>query len=334
MMKLELIDRYLYAVASHLPEDIREDVKRELKANIEDMLPDSPEEADIKEVLKKLGNPSKLANEYRPVKRYLIGPGLYDNYLSVLKLVIIIVASIMAAIAVVEGLVKPTSGSTFIGVSIKISIDMILAVIEGAMQAALWVTVTFVIIERAGVTEGEMTFGKKEWSPEDLPPLSALKKENISRGETVFEMICLVFFVSLIAFKPQLIGVYIKEQSGLTLSASFFVTERLRFYLLMIIVLAFAAFCILIYKLIIRRWTLPLAIVNAIHNISASVLVCILIADSSLINPDFMAKLAVLIKSSLEDVNGWVQNSLWVTAAIFVFISIRDSISSFVKLKE
>jgi hypothetical protein len=333
-MKLELIERYLYAVASHLPEDIREDVKRELKANIEDMLPDNPGEADVKEVLKKLGNPSILANEYRPVKRYLIGPGFYDSYLSVLKLVITIVASVLASIAVVEALIKPPADNTFLQVGINIFTNIIAAAVEGSMQAAIWVTITFVLIERAGAIEGQMPFGKKEWSPEDLPDLSVLNKRKISRGETIFAMIGLVFFVSVITFKPQLIGFYTKDQSGLVLEASVFVSERLRFYLLMIILLAFAAFSILIYKLIVSRWTLPLAIVNAIYNIAASVLVCVMIADSSLINPDFMTKLAATTKISLMVINEWMQKSLWITGTVFVAIGIWDSISAFVKLKE
>lgn len=38
MKTMNLIDRYVYAVTERLPEDIRDDVSRELRANIEDML--------------------------------------------------------------------------------------------------------------------------------------------------------------------------------------------------------------------------------------------------------------------------------------------------------
>ena len=38
---MKLIDRYIYAVTSYLPEEAREDVGKELKSNIEEMLPDN-----------------------------------------------------------------------------------------------------------------------------------------------------------------------------------------------------------------------------------------------------------------------------------------------------
>jgi len=84
---MTLIDRYVYTVTERLLEQTRDDVSMELRANIEDMLPENATESDVRTALEKLGNPIRLANEYCEVKRYLIGPGLYDKYISVLKLV-------------------------------------------------------------------------------------------------------------------------------------------------------------------------------------------------------------------------------------------------------
>jgi hypothetical protein len=85
---MNLIERYLYAIKKYLPEEIREDAGKELRANIEDMLPVDYTDDDVYQVLMNLGSPRKLANEYNSQKRYLIGPGYYDNYISVLKKVI------------------------------------------------------------------------------------------------------------------------------------------------------------------------------------------------------------------------------------------------------
>ena len=46
-----LIERYVYDVARRLPEKDREDVKKELRANIYDMLPENANDEAIKKVL-------------------------------------------------------------------------------------------------------------------------------------------------------------------------------------------------------------------------------------------------------------------------------------------
>jgi uncharacterized membrane protein len=86
---MNLIDSYLHAVTENLPETTREDVISELRANIYDMLPCDYTENDVREVLVKLGNPVRLADDYSERKKYLIGPALYDSYLSyITKLVV------------------------------------------------------------------------------------------------------------------------------------------------------------------------------------------------------------------------------------------------------
>jgi hypothetical protein len=67
-----MIERYLYDVTKRLPEDIREDVRIELRSNIEDMLSDDPNDEEIERVLLELGSPAKLAVKYHPNPRYLI----------------------------------------------------------------------------------------------------------------------------------------------------------------------------------------------------------------------------------------------------------------------
>ena len=53
---MNLIDRYVYSVAEYLPGRAN-DVTRELRSNIEDMLPENHTEEDVYRVLEELGNP-------------------------------------------------------------------------------------------------------------------------------------------------------------------------------------------------------------------------------------------------------------------------------------
>lgn len=332
---MKMIDRYVYAVTEHLPQDTREDVSLELRANIEDMLPDDPTESDVYIVLTKLGNPANLANEYSQQKRYLIGPNIYDSYFSVLKLVIGITAIVFISLTLLEWVFAPPVEGTLTQMLTRFFIDIVTALTDGVLQAALWVTLTFVILERSGVSEGSLPFIKKKWTPEDLTSMSVSEKGRISRIETGFSMFCTVFFTALLCFNPLLIGIYTKADRGLTLIAPLFVIERLRSYVTIIIIFAIIQLCIFIWKFIAMHWNYPIAIANAAHNIALSILVCVMISDTSLFNPEFSSKISSLTKTYLDGVTlTWSMSSLWIFALVFLAISLWDSIMGFIKCKK
>ena len=85
-----MIERYVYDVIRRLPEDNREEVKKELYLNIDDMLGSNRSEEHIEQILLELGEPRLLALKYQTKERYLISPAYYDDYIRVLKVVIII----------------------------------------------------------------------------------------------------------------------------------------------------------------------------------------------------------------------------------------------------
>lgn len=86
------MDRYLYAVTRRLPKNMRDDIERELRSNLMDALDERLEgrdatEQDILDLLDAFGDPEKVAAEYRPENRYLIGPELIDLYWMIIKIV-------------------------------------------------------------------------------------------------------------------------------------------------------------------------------------------------------------------------------------------------------
>lgn len=114
---MDLVDRYLRAVAKALPEAQREDIIRELSEDIrsemeerEDRLGRPLTEAEQQSVLKQRGNPLLLGASYRQDRRtvafgrQLIGPVLYPFYLKVLffnlGLTSLIIATIFIALGV------------------------------------------------------------------------------------------------------------------------------------------------------------------------------------------------------------------------------------------
>lgn len=332
MNQMDWIERYLDAVAKRLPEDTREDVKKELRANIEDMLPDTPTEEDVRNVLGKLGNPARLANEYRQTKRYLIGPNLYDNYISVLKLVIGIAVIVFAFIGILGHITNPPENTAD---SVKFITNAITGVIgavfDGAVQAFIWVTVVFAVLERAGLGEGELSFTKKKWSVDDLPESVIPVKSRIGRAETVVEMVLTIIFATILIFQPQLFGWYEKGSSGQMLILPVFNIDRLQSYVAVIILLVAVQFILSVYKLIVLRWNLPLAIANTINNIAISILVFVMFNDRSIINQEFISRIAEVIKKPVLDITKGFHSFLTVFIIVVVVFSAIDSVSGFVK---
>lgn len=327
---MKLIDRYVYAVTERLPENMREDIKKELYANIEDMLPENPSEEDVKGVLQRLGDPVKLANEYSGTKRYLIGPDVYDSYISVLKLVTGIVAIVFVIITVLEKAVNPLAGEGIIEMTIDIFTNSIGAVLEGIIHGFIWVTLVFVIIERTGVNEGKIPFIKKKWSIDDLPEISVSNRRKISRVETAFGMFFTMLFLIIFYFQPQIIGIYSTGENGLELLAPLIVTERLQFYMPVIIILAFISFIVQVWKFISMKWDIPLAIANTIINLSVCILLFVMIGDESLLNANFIPSIAALAKMTLSEVNTMWQVSGRIFVAVFILANIWDSVSGLI----
>lgn len=331
---MNLIDRYIYIATEHLSEDMKNDVGRELRANIEDMLPENPTEEDVRAILEKLGNPKKLSVEYSQKKRYLIGPDLYDNYFSVLKLVVTIVVAVVTSITLLGWFLKPSAEVNTVKILVSIFTDVLASIIEGATQAALWVTFIFACLERSGINDGRLPFLKKKWSPDDLMEVQVPNKSNISRGETIFAMSFTVLFTALLYFQPQLIGWYTNGKNGLTLVEPLLVVERLQVYIPIILILALVSLSILIWKFLARHWNISLAVANTIYNAAMCTLLVLMLSDKSLLNEKFLQSLADALRISQLNIPAETSKATWVFAAIFITICVWESVSGFIKSKK
>src|SRR5690625_1576554 len=114
MLKLDMINRYIYAVTQKLPQTQRKDIADELRGLIEDMLEERAgmgniNENMVEEVLLELGSPRKLADEYRGKKKYVIGPELFDTYILVLKIVLIVVGASIGIGFLIQTILDPVT---------------------------------------------------------------------------------------------------------------------------------------------------------------------------------------------------------------------------------
>lgn len=324
---MKLIDRYIYTVTRYLPETIKDDIAKELQATIEEMLPNNPSEKDIENVLKELGNPWTMANNYQPNKRYLIGPNFFDNYLSVLKIVISIVASVFVILSVISLFVDSSSKIDQIEFYLTLFTKLISNVFSGILQAIFWVTVVFVIMEHSSDNEAPES---SEWKLTDLPEVPH-PKATISRVETSVEIAFTVFFTFLVLFQPQLIGYYASSVDSGLQSIPLFNLEYLTSYTILIVFAASVTVLFSIWKLVAGRWNLKVVIANIIDNLVSIVVSSIILLDYHLFNDAFFEKVAQLFKVSPLNIELSVKTSAWILLVIIVVCSLIDSIVPLIK---
>jgi len=333
---MELIERYIYAVTQQLPGDMKEDVSKELRGNIEDMLPEDYTESDVKAVLLQLGNPWKIAEEYQPKQRYLIGPALYGQYFTVLKLVLGIVISVLAAVTIIGWFFSPVednSVSNYVG----LFSELIWTIVQGALQAAVWVTVIFIAIERGwfGKTENMkgITVIEDKWSVSDLPLIPEQSKK-ISRAGTVASIIGTLLFTSVVYFHPQLIGVFRREDDGVYTIYSLLETDRLQAYLPFILLLALFQMILFVWKYIAQYWNLRMWTFHTIMSILIGILLIVMANDAAIIHDSFFNNIAPLFNVSLSSVEKQWDVIVRVFVASVVVITIWDAIDAFIKTRK
>lgn len=326
---MELIERYVQAVAERLPEDTREDVVKELRANIEDMLPLEATEQDVRAVLEKMGNPTALANEYRQSKRYLIGPALYDTYTFVLKIVLSIAPIVFAFMGIAETMLRMATEPAGNAVEEYVA-AVIGGAIEGAIMSFLWVTLVFAVLERIGVDEGSLPFGRKGWSVDDLPPAVPNPRSRIDRAGEVVAMIFILGFISVIVLRPELFGWYEKVDGVLEIIPVLNI-DRLQAYIPALVALAAFGFALSAYKIVAGRWTLRVAEINALYNLAIVVLAGVALTDRSLFNEELITRLQEATDAPSADV---VWNMGAAAIAAIILLCILDSALGFLKSKE
>ncbi len=188
-----LIERYVYDVARRLPEKDREDVKKELRANIYDMLPEGASDDAVKKVLYELGSPASLAEQYRTRPRYLISPAYFDEYVRALKWILPLVGVLVMLIGFAVGAfdaAKTASSNVPFVISGIMSKGVSMGV-SAAFQALIWTTIGFIIAEHSG--EKKQKTGEHGWRVEDLPEVQNAKS-SIPLSEGIAELVLSVVF--------------------------------------------------------------------------------------------------------------------------------------------
>ena len=316
----EMIERYIHDVTRRLPEAERAEVQRELAANINDMLPESASEQDVIKVLQSLGSPRLMAEQYRQNRRYLISPAMFDLYLSVLRVVVLVAAVFFACLGL---LLAIPSGSLEEVISAAFS-----GLFDGALQAAFWVTLGFCLAEYYGVQQ-------KPWTVDDLPqiPKASVAGVTISRSSTIVGMILTVFFTIFMIIMIVTNQWLLLLVRGSDVINPFSQVALYRIIPFLIIIGALSLF-VSVLKLYWARWTWPLCLANILYDIVWISITISILHWPDLLSPEFNAFSRSLLSTVLDDPSlvqalqsTWVINGL---SALFVVVGLIDCATSIV----
>ncbi len=201
---MELLKRYLQAVAEHLPAHGRQDTLAELKANLESEIEGREEElgrnlteTEIAAVLEAHGMPVLIASRYGS-QHFLIGPSLFPVYWYTLKRSFPLVVLAYTVVQMVDIFFNSGSGAE-LGHRIGAALGHFPAV-----APTFWgiMTLGFALFEYGqGSLFPRMTLPK--WSVRDLPPLERTERKKHSFANGIADLIVSILMVGWLLAVPN-----------------------------------------------------------------------------------------------------------------------------------
>ena len=189
---MDLVERYLNAVAAQLPKAVREDIVAELRDEImgrlealEARLGRPATDEEVEGLLRDVGHPLSVAARYRPGPQALIGPTLYPWWLFGAKVGLVV----MACVTLVGLAVRVLVGDVYVGQAVG---QAFASLFSGAVTVVGLLTIAGFILERQekkpdfiakwrvkdlGVFELGGDFDAERWTSERIA-----KGEWFSRG--------------------------------------------------------------------------------------------------------------------------------------------------------
>lgn len=270
-----LTDRYVHAVLRSVPEDRRDDIGRELRASIADMVEartdaGEPEAGAERGVLTELGDPGLLAAQYADRPLHLIGPRYFLTYWRLLlRLLAWIPATVAVVVAAVSLITEPDAASA-IG-------DGVAAGIQVALHVAFWTTLTFAILERVDIDPG-----LPGWTVDSLP--EAPQERDVSLVDTVASIVFIAFFIMVLIGQNFRSWVQGPDGDDVAVLDPDLWSGWLPF-LIGVLVLNIA---LEVWRYRVGRWTWPLVGAMAVVSAAFALPIAWLAWDESLFNPAFV----------------------------------------------
>jgi hypothetical protein len=272
-----LTDRYVWGVLRAVPERQRADLEPEIRALVADAVEARATTADgdaaavERAALTELGDPELLAARYMDRSLHLIGPGYYLDYRHLLTLLLTIVVPIVTLATMMAGFMAGT------GVA-EVALNGISVGVSAGVQLAFWVTLVFALVERNGARKAGPIVA---WTPDRLP--SVPSPSRLGAGEAVVSVVASVFVIGIIAWQPPF---YADGGTVPLFDPALSPTWSVWFVGVAVLQIAFT---VLVYAA--RRWTWPIAIINAALGAAFAIPAVWLLQTGQLLSPGVKAEM-------------------------------------------
>ncbi len=320
-----IIERYIYAVTKRLPEKMREEVKEELTANINDMLPKNPSDEDIDKILHQLGHPRELAKNYRGEDRYLISPLFFDDYIQTLKIVAVIFIGISLVFGTIDAVMN-IDADTIFGSIAEVFSKVFSNAFNSVVTAFAWVTLIF-----WGIDTAARHHKLPEWKTKDLPDLPKPHTTKISRVESTIGLVLGTFFnavfIVLIYRYIDVIGIY--ENSVMV--QQLFNSQVTNPFIIYLIISAVIGIFVGTMKLHYGEWRISLAALYTTYQILSTSIFLLFINADGLFLPGVYTTIGGYFTQSPDVIRGYFDDAiLGITIFSIIMLGI-DLIATWVK---
>lgn len=312
---MSLIDRYVYAATKGMPPNTRKDVAKELRATIEDEIEakGGPTKKNTSAVLTELGDPAILAQQYKGRKNYLIGPDLYYLFVRLLRLILIIVLPILFVVNLVTGFSDGIENViSLIGYALGHTI-------AGAITITFWVGLTFFILERTGVTLGDLEKDLEPWTPEKLPEVPG--KYQIPVSESITSIVSYAVLIAVPFIAPRLALAHVGGET-----IPFFAPELWAAWTPIIVTVGVLGVLHSVWMLLARKWTTLLMLSHVALCVGISVALALILVNTPVVNEAFTQ---LIIENSKDvtarQVEQWVTWSVAISFVVTIGIYLYDA---------
>lgn len=288
-MNQDLIERYIYAVTRRLPRSKQEDVAKELRGLVEDMLLErcgdrKPEEKDIRVVLTELGSPQELYEKYDENSgKCLIGQPYYTTYLFVLKIALLAVSLGLTISAGITCLLE--RGSALEGLLTWLSM-----MYNGLLSAFAIVTLLFAFFHKKHIPLSQ------PFNFDDLPPVPK-KNEIIPKWECILGISLLVVLPMVFLAVPQSLGVYLPEEGRLIPIFDSVTTRETWYFLGLFSLCGIIRECVRLQE---GRYNRRVLVTTVASNVASAVFAIWWLGGFNLMNPEFTVRIHALYEGDAE----------------------------------
>ncbi len=313
------LERYVYAVTKRLPEDQREDVKRDLESNILDMVGENPSDEDLDRVLHELGNPRVVANNYDDTEKTVIHPLFYSDYINALKIVLIIFGSLTVIFTTIDGVLN-LGDFTFWQAFGHITGDILSSLISTLLGWFAVITIVFWGLSQIKSRKQILN----NWRLKDLPEIPKEEKKTFSLVGTMIEFIIVttlsLFFIILLIFYVDRFGWYENNQMVVGL----FDNDLIRVFIPAFILSFIINTIVYLLKIRNQKYTISIISLYSISKLISMVAVLIMINLTGFINPDFISYAASQSDISLVELTNGLNVFFNVLTIVIIVTNVLD----------